>query len=67
MNLQSDANFVLYDTSSKALWSTQTNTSGSGYRTTEIGSDGWSEYNGDSQSHNNLAPYLSIYLYKRVS
>jgi hypothetical protein len=66
LNLQADGNFVLYNASG-ALWSTQTNSSGSGYRITEIGSDGWSEYNGDSQPHNNLVPYLSIYLYKRVS
>ena len=66
LNLQEDGNFVLYNASG-ALWSTQTNSSGSGYRITEIGSDGWSEYIGDNQAHNTLQPYLSIYMYRRVT
>ena len=64
LNLQNDGNFVLYNASG-ALWSTQTNSVGSGYRIVEIGQDGWSEYTGNSNWHNVLQPWIAIHIWKR--
>lgn len=70
MEFQDDGNVVLYDSNSKALWNTKTNDAATGnkiYRPTSLNVDGITGSTGSDGAHNNMPPYLAIYVWQRTA
>lgn len=69
LTAQNDGNLVLYDGSGKAIWYSQTSgtTTEKLYRTSTLNQDGVTGSTGGSQPHNNMPPYLAVYMWKRIS
>ena len=69
LRLQADGNLVLYGSNGSALWNSGTNASSQpkNYRQVTIGEDGTSGSSGSGGSHNNLQPYITVYMWKRTA
>ena len=69
LRLQNDGNLVLYGSNGSALWNSGTNASSQSktYRQVSIGEDGTSGSSGSGGSHNNLQPYITVYMWKRTA
>ena len=67
--LQDDGNFVIYDSNDAARWSSSTShsTGSTIFKPVTLGVDGTTEAEGGSQPHNNMPPYLAVYMWKRVA
>lgn len=69
MEFQDDGNVVVYDSNDKALWNTGTQSKVTGakeYRPTSLNMDGTTGKTGNGVAHNNMPPYLAIYVWQRV-
>ena len=65
---QNDGNVVVYDSKGAAVWATMKMTEAEKiYRTTTINQDGVTGSTGGSKAHNNMPPYLAVYVWKRTA
>ena len=67
--VQNDGNLVLYDANNTPLFNTKTSNSyeKTPYRAADINVDGATGSSGGSKAHNNMPPYLAVYVWRRLS
>lgn len=65
---QSDGHVVVYDSTGKPIWYNNVMSDAEKiYRATTINEDGETGETGNSQPHNNMPPYLAVYMWKRTA
>ena len=65
---QNDGNVVVYDSTGAPLWYTSTMSQAERiYRQTAINQDGITGEAGGNKPHNNMPPYLAVYVWKRTA
>ena len=65
---QNDGNVVVYGSDGTAVWATMKMSNASKvYRTTTINVDGVTGSTGGGAAHNNMPPYLAVYVWKRTA
>lgn len=64
---QEDGHVVVYDSTGKAIWYNNTFSYAEKiYRSTTINMDGVTGETGNGEAHNNMPPYLAIYMWQRI-
>ena len=67
LSLQSDGNLVQYRSDGGVTWATSQFNGTKSFRTIDLGYDGTTSSTGGGAAHNNMPPYLAVYMWKRTA